>query len=120
MAEPTDAVDRAAMTAFRRMKSIQPARPLILRVRRRGARMTDEDRAPYRQHVRDLAAFGHRGSATDHERRAADHLAHELRGLDPTREPFRGSRSWGWRLLLHVTVAAVYAPGGSRPGIATV
>jgi hypothetical protein len=34
MAERTDAVDRAGMMVFRRMKSSEPARQLILGVRR--------------------------------------------------------------------------------------
>ena len=70
--------------------------------------MTDDDRAHYCRQLRDLASLPHRGSATDHERRAADYLCGELRavGLEPTREPFRGSRSWAWRHLVHVGVAA--------------
>jgi hypothetical protein len=71
--------------------------------------VTNEDRARYRRRVYTLAAFGHRGSGTDHERRAADYLVGELQGLglDAARETFRGSRSWAWRHLLHVVVAAV-------------
>lgn len=71
--------------------------------------MTEEDRTRYRQHVSDLGAFGHRGSATDHESRAADYLVGELRdlGLEPIREPFYGNRAWAGRHLLHVAVAAV-------------
>jgi hypothetical protein len=70
--------------------------------------MTDEDRARYRRRVYTLAAFGHRGSGTDHERRAADYLIGELRGLGvgAARETFRGSRSWARRHLLHVVIAA--------------
>lgn len=73
--------------------------------------MTDEDRTRYRRHVSDLAAFGHRGSATEHERRAADYLVSELQslGLTPIREPFRGARAWGGRHLFHVAVAAAGA-----------
>lgn len=71
--------------------------------------MTDEDRERYRRRVHALAAFGHRGAATDHERRAADYLVHELRGLglNPVRETFPGSRSWGWRFLIPMAIAAV-------------
>ena len=58
--------------------------------------------------VRDLAGLGHRGSATDAERRGAEYLAAELRslGLEPELESFAGIRSFGARLLLHIGVAA--------------
>lgn len=68
----------------------------------------DECRERYERRVRELVAFGHRGSATENERRAAEYLGEELRGLGlaPTIEPFRGSGSLGMRLLLPIAVAA--------------
>ena len=73
--------------------------------------MDAEARSRYERRVRDLVGFGHRGTATDHERRAADYLAGELRGLglDPLIEPFATCRAMGARLLVHVAVAAVGA-----------
>jgi hypothetical protein len=61
--------------------------------------------------VRALEAFGHRGSATDNERQAAEYLAHELRalGLTPAIEQFRGARSESVRLLIHLIPAAIGA-----------
>jgi Peptidase family M28 len=69
----------------------------------------DMTRSAYERRVRDLVGFGHRGSGTDNERRAAEYLMGELSGLGyaPAMEPFRGSGSLGLRLLLHVVVAAV-------------
>ena len=66
-------------------------------------------RPRFERRVRDLVAFGHRGSATPHEARAAEYLAAEARamGLSPTQVPFRGCTSFGARLLLHVVVAAL-------------
>ena len=63
----------------------------------------------YEEHVRALEAFGHRGSATDHERRAAEYLSGELRamGIEPTLEEFRGARSLPARMLIHVLLAAI-------------
>src|SRR5689334_8250422 len=71
--------------------------------------MDDEAFSHYERRVRELAGFGHRGSATEGERRAARYLAEELSrlGLAPEEERFRGSRSLGARLLVHVGVAAV-------------
>jgi hypothetical protein len=46
---------------------------------------------------------------TDREQAAADYLDEELRsiGLEPEREVFQGSSSYGGRLLIHVLVAAL-------------
>jgi peptidase M28-like protein len=65
--------------------------------------------ARYERRVRDLEAFGHRGSATPQERRAAKYLAGELRasGITPVIEPFRGARSFGARVLIHIAIAAI-------------
>lgn len=65
----------------------------------------------YERRVRQLAGFGHRGSATEQEARAAAYLADELRGLglEPETESFAGNRSFGARLLLHIAVAAIGA-----------
>ncbi|MDB5289374.1 MAG: hypothetical protein JWL69_615, partial [Phycisphaerales bacterium] len=62
------------------------------------------DPSRYEQRVKALEAFGHRGSATPHEHRAAEYLAGELRqlGIDPTVEDFRGARSLPGRMLIHV------------------
>ena len=73
--------------------------------------MDGEARRRYQQRVRALEAFGHRGSASANEARAADFFLRELTalGLDPAREPFFGCGSLGVRLLLHVVVAAIGA-----------
>ena len=73
--------------------------------------MLNQQRAKFEHRVRALAAFGHRGSATEHERQARDYLTGQLRsmGLDPVCEPFAGSRSLGARILVHVVVAAIGA-----------
>src|SRR6185312_5480674 len=67
-----------------------------------------ETRLNYERRVRDLVGLGHRGSATDAERRGAEYLAAELQslGLEPELESFAGIRSFGVRLLLHIGVAA--------------
>ncbi|HEY2588050.1 MAG TPA: M20/M25/M40 family metallo-hydrolase [Tepidisphaeraceae bacterium] len=61
--------------------------------------------------VRELEAFGHRGSASAQEHRAAEYLVEQLRsiGLEPQREAFAGARSLAERLLAHMIVAAVGA-----------
>lgn len=66
---------------------------------------------PFEQRIRQLESFGHRGSASAHEHRAAEYLCDELRklGLQPIQEPFRGARSLGARLMAHVLVAAAGA-----------
>ncbi len=66
-------------------------------------------RGRFERRVRRLEAFGHRGSATDAEHRAADYLIDELdaAGITAQREPFPGQRSLGARILVHVLVAAV-------------
>jgi hypothetical protein len=85
--------------------------------------LADEMRRRYEQRVQTLEAFGHRGSATAHERRAAEYLAAELSslGLNPTLQPFPGKTSSATRLLLHIAVAAV---GGcvlwTSPIVATI
>jgi hypothetical protein len=73
--------------------------------------MNDELRPRYETWVRELEALGHRGSATDHEARAADYLVaqHTALGLEARKEPFQGSRSAGLRVLVHVIVAALGA-----------
>jgi len=70
--------------------------------------MIEGQRVSFEQRVRALAEFGHRGSTTDRERAAGDYLCEQLRsiGLDPIREPFNGSSSYGGRILIHVIVAA--------------
>ncbi|MDZ4818356.1 MAG: M28 family peptidase [Planctomycetota bacterium] len=70
--------------------------------------MNDAQRASFEQRVRALADFGHRGSTTVQEQRAADYLCEQLRliGLEPQRELFQGSSSFGGRILIHVIVAA--------------
>lgn len=62
----------------------------------------------YVRWVRELERFGHRGSATPHEHRAANYLADELKklGLTPEIEGFLGYQSSGMRLLIHVLCAA--------------
>jgi acetylornithine deacetylase/succinyl-diaminopimelate desuccinylase-like protein len=71
--------------------------------------MDDESFSRYQRRVQELVRHGHRGSATEDERRAAQYLAEELQrlGLAPEEERFTGSRSLGARLLAHVAVAAV-------------
>ena len=61
--------------------------------------------------VRELEAFGDRGSASLREHRAAEYLAQAMReiGLNPVSDTFRGARSLAARLLIHVLVAAVGA-----------
>jgi hypothetical protein len=63
----------------------------------------------YVRWVRELERFGHRGSATPHEHRAASYLVEELKklGAQPEIEGFLGYRSSGMRLLIHVVCAAV-------------
>lgn len=73
--------------------------------------MTEDKRATYQRRVTDLEAFGDRGSATENEKKAAAYLAEELRdiGLEPEVRPFKGSRSMGARILVHVLLAALSA-----------
>lgn len=73
--------------------------------------MLETYRETYEARIRALASLGHRGSATDHERRAADYLYAQLESLDfgPTRESFAGCTSFGARILLHVVIAMVGA-----------
>src|SRR4051812_4678980 len=61
--------------------------------------MDGSARGRYEQRVRALAGFGHRGSCTTHERRAADYLAAQLRdlGLATALEPFAGYHALGTR-----------------------
>lgn len=76
----------------------------------------------FERHVRELEAFGHRGSTTANEHRAAEYLAGELRsiGIEPVMEQFHGSRSMAERLLVHVIVAAAGAALLWRAPVATV
>lgn len=71
--------------------------------------MNDAWRASFERRVRALAELGHRGAATDRERAAADYLGEQIRslGLEPERESFEGSNSFGGRILIHVLVAAL-------------
>ena len=73
--------------------------------------MDAASRSRYEQRIRDLTDFGHRGSATEGERRASAYLFDELKGIgfEPVIETFAGIRSSGARLLLHVAIAAVGA-----------
>jgi hypothetical protein len=73
--------------------------------------MDAEARRRFEARVRALEAFGHRGSATEHEARAAEYLAGELRGLglSPAKESFAGLSSGGAVVLLHVVPALVGA-----------
>lgn len=77
-----------------------------------GRRTLDQAaRQRFERRVRELEAFGHRGSATANEARAGDYLQRELEaiGLPSEREPFRGCRSVGLRVFLHLVVAGVGA-----------
>lgn len=60
----------------------------------------------YQRRLMDLCRDGHRGSATAHEKRAAEYLMGELRemGLSPTAEPFFGCQSAALRYLVHIAV----------------
>jgi hypothetical protein len=71
--------------------------------------MDAQARERFERRVRELVAFGHRGSGTANEARAAEYLVAEARaaGLAPERVPFTGCTSFGARLFLHVAVAAV-------------
>src|SRR5689334_10111187 len=71
--------------------------------------MLEDYRSNYEQRIRALGGFGHRGSSTDRERAAADYLCGQLSsfGLNPEREAFNGSSSYGGRILIHVLLAAV-------------
>lgn len=62
----------------------------------------------FRKRVNALEAFGHRGSATGNEEKAAVYLAGEIAGMGlmPEIETFRGYDSLGARMLLHVILAA--------------
>lgn len=73
--------------------------------------MLADYRPSFEKHIRSLAAFGHRGSATDHEHRAADYLCQQLQqlGLQPQREPFLGGRSLGARIWVHLALATLSA-----------
>jgi len=61
----------------------------------------------FEERVRALEAFGHRGSGTGNEERAADYLVQELKelGIDGQKESFIGSSSLGARVLIHVVMA---------------
>jgi hypothetical protein len=65
----------------------------------------------YERVVRELEAFGHRGSASAQEHRAGEYLVDQLRllGLEPEQEAFAGARSLAERLLVHVIVAGAGA-----------
>jgi len=69
----------------------------------------DEARGLFERRVRELCAPGHRGSASEGERRAAGYLVDELRalGLEAGLEPFAGPATHAWLLLLPVLTAAL-------------
>jgi hypothetical protein len=66
--------------------------------------------------VRDLVRLGHRGSATQHERRAADYLCGELRelGLELVVERFPGRSSAAATYLLHLGITITATAGGGE------
>lgn len=66
-------------------------------------------RERFEQRVKALEAFGHRGSATENEAKAADYLVEELKtiGLTAEQEAFSGSSTLGNRLLAHLVVAVI-------------
>jgi hypothetical protein len=80
------------------------------------------DVARFEQRVRAMEGFGHRGSATTFECRAAEYLAGELRasGIDVAVEPFRGARSLPARMLIHIILAAIGAALLCRSPVLTV
>ena len=73
--------------------------------------MDQEAQGRFVVRVKALEAFGHRGSATENEARAAEYLCGELRamGLDPVLEPFAGLSSGGAVVLLHVALSLAAA-----------
>ena len=82
----------------------------------------ERGQANFERRVRELEAFGHRGSSTEIEHRAAEYLAGELReaGIPPIEDEFRGARSMAVRLLVHVIVAAAGAALLWRFPVATI
>ena len=80
------------------------------------------DQNRFEKRVRELEAFGDRGSASANEHRAAEYLARTLRetGIEPIVEEFRGARSMAARLLVHVIVAGAGAALFWRLPVATV
>ena len=74
---------------------------------------TPEDRleASLQRRVHKLVAFGHRGSATENEHRAAEYLLGKLKeaGIEANKEVFSGSRSMGARILVHLLVVMASA-----------
>lgn len=71
--------------------------------------MDSHARERFEQRVKALEAFGHRGSATDNEAKAADYLVEtfETIGLTAEQEAFSGSSTLGNRLLAHLVVALI-------------
>jgi hypothetical protein len=69
--------------------------------------MLADYRSSFEKHIRSLSAFGHRGSATKNEHRAAGYLCQQLQqlGLEPQRQPFAGGRSLGVRIWVHLALA---------------
>jgi hypothetical protein len=69
--------------------------------------MNDDLRADYERRLKALEAFGHRGSASENEAKAAEYLTSELGdlGLEVHQQPFRGCSSLGARLVLHTGIA---------------
>ncbi len=68
-------------------------------------------RKRYERRVRDLEAFGHRGSTSKEEAHAAKYLSKELSamGLEPSLESFKGASSLGLVLFLPVLLAGIGA-----------
>lgn len=73
--------------------------------------MNDDARQRYERRVKALEAFGHRGSTSENEAKAAAYLSDEMQamGLQPGRERFFGASSLGLVLLIHVLTAATGA-----------
>lgn len=69
--------------------------------------MDETKRERYVERVEALAGLGHRGSASSLEARAAGYIARQWSdsGLDPQIQPFRGARSLGLRIGVHVLIA---------------
>jgi len=81
--------------------------PLILRAI--GVIPNEKELLQIKQIVNDLESFGHRGSATDQERLAAEYIADKLQSLGITAEleNFRGHNSYGLRILVHLVAGLV-------------
>ena len=71
--------------------------------------MNTNEKERFRQRVQTLENFGHRGSGTDAEDRAANYLIDELRasGINTEKELFHSSNSLATRVLVHVIIAVI-------------